>query len=195
MYKSLIYRNIFIYRLLMNLIYFGKYKRRFERINKLIKTDTKNVIELCFGDTYIAEFCKKMDIQWRGYDLNENFVTHAKKKGFNAFEKNIAIDDKFLKCDTYIIIGSLYQFKDKGRDLIRKMIESSKQVIISEPVENLSATKGIIGYIAKKSTNAGNGHEEFRYDEQSFIAMMDTLKVQYKIISIDKDILIEIQND
>ena len=179
----------------MNLIYFGKYKRRFERINRLIKTDAKNVIELCFGDVYIADYCNKKDIHWTGYDLNENFVAHAKKLGFNAFEQNIVIDDEFLKCDTYIIIGSLYHFKDKGSDLIRKMIESSKHVIISEPIKNLSAAKGIIGYIARKSTNAGNGHEEFRYNEQSFIAMMDKLRVRYKIISMDKDILIEIHND
>jgi len=195
MYQSLIYRNIFIYRLLMNLIYLGKYKRRFERINNLIGYKTKSVIELCFGDTYIAEYCKKKGIHWTGYDLNENFVEHAQKSGFNAFQKNISTTDEFLKCDTYIIIGSLYQFKDRGSDLIRQMIGSAKQVIISEPVKNLSAAKGVIGYIARKSANAGNGHEEFRYTEQSFIEMMDKLNVPYRIISSDKDILIEIHND
>ena len=179
---------------MMNLIYFGKYKRRFENIYSLLKKEkTSNVIELCFGDTYIANFCKKNGIQWTGYDLNENFVAHAKRNHFNGLNEDIIKLDEFLKCDTYIMIGSLYHFKDDGVDLIRKMIQSSKQVIISEPIKNLSSTKGIIGFVARRSANTGKGHEVFRYNETSFIEMIEKLNVKYTVVAIDRDILIEIK--
>lgn len=193
--QSLIYNNIFVYRLLMNVLYLGKYNRRFERIIKIIKnSNSTNIIELCFGDTYIAEYCKKNDIHWTGYDLNESFVNRAKKLNHNAILKDITSIDQFNKCDTSIIIGSLYHFKEEAISIIRKMIQSSKQVIISEPIKNLTSSDGIIGFIAKKSTNAGKGNETFRFSKESFIKMIDELKIPYKIISIDKDILIEINN-
>lgn len=195
MAESLVYKNIYFYRLLMNLIYLGKYKRRFDRINNRINSNTGQVIELCFGDTYIARYCRKNNIQWKGYDLNENFVAHAKKLGYNAYKDDITKFDEFEKCDTYIMIGSLYHFKDAGIELLRKMIKASKQVIVSEPIKNLSSTKGIIGFIAKRSANAGKGQETFRYNETSFIKLMDELNIEYKILSKDKDILIEIINE
>jgi len=195
MTQSLVYKNICIYRLLMNVLYLGKYKRRFERINSIINKNTKNVIEYCFGDIYIARFCKNRNIQWTGYDLNKNFVKYAKKHGYAAINEDITKFSNFPNCDTCIIIGSLYHFNNECFDLLQKMIKSSKQIIISEPIKNLSSSKGIIGYIAKRSANVGKGQEVFRFNEKSLIELIHKLNVKYKIISIDKDIIIEIIND
>lgn len=195
MKKSIIYWNISFYRLLMSVLYLGKYKRRFERINALLKPTTDTVIELCFGDIYIAEYCKKNGIDWKGYDINEHFVRNATRLNYNAILKDVNELNAFEKCDTYIIIGSLYHFKDNSAEILRKMIASSSQVIISEPIKNISTVKGFIGSIASLFTNAGNGIENFRFNETTFLAMLDKLGSNYKIVSIDKDILIQITND
>lgn len=179
----------------MYVLYLGKYRRRFERINALLIPNTNAVIELCFGDIFIAEYCKKKGIDWKGYDINEHFVRNATRLNYNAILKDINELSVFEKCDTYIIIGSLYHFKDNSVEILRKMIASSRQVIISEPIKNISTVKGFIGSIASLFTNAGNGNENFRFNETTFLAMLDTLNSNYKIVTIDKDILIQITND
>jgi len=179
----------------MCILYLGKYKKRFCKINELIKPDTNSVVELCFGDICIAEHCQKIGINWKGYDINPLFVKNAINAGHNAIVKDIETFDNFDTCDTCVMMGSLYHFKDKSADIVNRMIAVSKQVIISEPIKNLSLAKGVIGYIARKSASVGKGSEEFRFNETTFLAMLDSLNVNYKIISIDKDILIEITND
>ena len=179
----------------MSVLYVGKYKRRFKRINALLKPKPNTVIELCFGDIYIAEHCKKNGIEWKGYDINERFVNNATKHHYNAILKDVNELDVFEKCDTYIITGSLYHFKNNSIEILRKMIASSRQVIISEPIKNISTAKGFVGTIASRFTNAGNGNEKFRFNETTFLTMLNELNANYKIITIDKDILIQITND
>ena len=193
MKQSIIYSNIYIYRLLMNVLYFGQYKKRFKNVVELIQPNTNSVIELCFGDTFIAKYCQSNGICWKGFDLNEKFVASAIHLGLDAYVQDIMLLPEFPKCHTYIITGSLYHFKEKSAELIHKLMAVSEQVIISEPIKNLSTKKGLIGFIARKSGNAGKGTEAFRFDETSFLQMMDSLHIHYKVISIDKDILIQIK--
>jgi Methionine biosynthesis protein MetW len=195
MSKSLIYRNIFFYRILMNILYLGRYKYRFDKIIKIIRPDSTSVVELCFGDTCIAQYCVKNQIQWTGFDLNENFVSNAIKQNLNAVKKDILSIDQFPSCDTYIMIGSLYHFREQSIEILKKMVSSANQVIISEPIKNLSNMNGLVGFIAKKSANAGKGEEHFRYNQRTFLDLIDQLGVKYRIVSVDKDILIEINND
>ena len=77
---SIVYSHIFIYRMLMNVIYTGSYKKRFDAIMKCIATyKPGTVLELCFGDTIIANYCKQKNINWFGIDINETFVNRATK--------------------------------------------------------------------------------------------------------------------
>jgi hypothetical protein len=179
----------------MNLLYFGKYSMRFKKIISLFNKNTKSVVELCFGDIYIARYCGQKGIQWTGYDMNDNFIHYAKKNKCNAIKRDITTVMNWPPSDVCIIMGSLYHFKDAGRELIKKMIQSSRQVIISEPIKNVSSARGLLGFIAKRSANAGKGHEVFRFDEMSFITMISSLNVTYRIISLDKDIIVEISHD
>jgi len=197
--KSIIYENIYIYRVVMNLLYSLKYKTRFNDIVNLIKKSDKKVLELCFGDTIIAEECRKRNIFWTGYDINEYFIRNAKKKGLNAILADISQIERFPRADICIISGSLYHFILEIDLLLRKMLDASPKIIISEPIENLSSQKNIIGAISKILTNAGKGHENFRFDKNSIIEILnkysDSHQFSYKIVSSKRDILIEISND
>ncbi len=199
MKTSIIYRNIHIYRLVMNILYSMKYKKRFTDILSLFDNEDKSVLELCFGDTIIAQECKKRNILWIGFDINKYFVNTAKLKGFNAIQADLATLDSFPKADVCIMCGSLYHFNDDLESLFAKMLKSSHKIIISEPIENISSQKGIIGKISRILTNAGKGDENFRFNQTSIIETLNKYsQIQhftFKTISIKRDILIEINYD
>ena len=193
--KSLIYYNIHIYRLVMNFLYAFHYRRRFQNIINLIDPHDSIILELCFGDIFIAEFCRKTSRAWMGYDLNESFVRNALKKGFKAFQSDIEKLEKLPDCDLCIMIGSLYHFYPDVKDLFKKIRNCSKRFILSEPVKNLTHKKGVVQLLSRLLTNAGKGEESFRFNESSLIETIEKLKIelkyQYRIISNQKDMILE----
>jgi len=174
--RSFVYRNIFIYRAVMNFLYMGAYPKRFEPVVAEIKKlpTGRKVLELCFGDTYIADFCKRHGYPWIGLDINEHFVNHAQKAGFDARTSDLTQELELPKSAVCVIIGSLYHFNSKIEDILKKMFQAANVVIISEPVQNFSANTGVIGWFARRGANAGKGHEPFRFDRGSFRSMLET---------------------
>jgi len=116
--------------------------------------------------------------------------------GYNAMNKDIILMDKLPKNDVCIMAGSLYHFIDNIELILEKMLKSSRKVIISEPIKNLSNNK-YIGFFAKKSANAGNGEENFRFTENSFLSTLDkykkSLSFKYEVIKKDRDILVVLE--
>ncbi len=192
---SLVYKNIYLYRIVMNILYGMKYKKRFDDIVDLLNENDENIIELCFGDIYIAEYAKKSNKKWIGLDINDEFILYATKEGYNAIKKDI-ITDALPKGDVCIMAGSLYHFIDNIELVLKKMLGSSNKIIISEPVKNLSNNK-YIGFLAQKSADAGNGNEAFRFTENSFIKTLEKYKenlhFEYETIKKTRDILVVLQ--
>ncbi|MCE3277969.1 MAG: hypothetical protein K0S44_160 [Bacteroidetes bacterium] len=179
----------------MNLLYKGEYLKRFKAVIKLLKE--KNAIELCFGDTYIADHCFKNKISWKGYDINAGFVEHAKSKGYNAELSDLNTIPGLEKAEVCIITGSLYHFHSGLEALIKKMFESAPRILISEPVINLSDQTGIIGKLAKRSASVKGKEQEFRYTETTLIKELESLsnKLNFTFTirdRISKDIIIEL---
>jgi hypothetical protein len=196
MHTSVIYHNIHIYRLVMHILYLFKYRRRFHDVLKLISKNEGTILELCFGDIYIAEQCRTRGIEWTGVDINDGFVKYASDRGHNAYCCDLMKLHEFPVADVCIMMGSLYHFYEDIESLLLKMLNSAPLVIISEPIRNLSSKKGLIGKISRKLTNAGRGQEPLRFDRDTMIDMLNTysrkLKFRYHIVSMKKDIIIEI---
>ncbi len=180
----------------MNILYSFRYKQRFCDVIALFSEQDKIVTELCFGDIYIANYCSKNNILWQGFDINNYFVSYALKNNFSATNIDISQMQSFPKADVCIMIGSLYHFHNEAESMLLKMLNCAPKIILSEPIINLSSGKGIIGFLAKKFTNAGKGTEAFRYNKKSILKTLnrltEKLKFKYKIIHIQRDILIEI---
>lgn len=195
MKQSLVYKNIYLYRSILNVIYLGLYRSRFKKITYLLK-GTDSVVDLCFGDIYIAKYCKKHNINWIGYDLNPSFVDYAIKKGYNACCKDILSIDSFPKCSVCIIQGSLYHFNSNLNELFTLIFNSTNRIIISEPIRNLSSEDGLIGQIAKKSANVGKGNEVFRFTKETFIQMLEEYRYrndfEYTVVYQGRDIVVDI---
>ena len=176
--RSFVYRNIFIYRFVMNILYLGKYKSRFNRVIQHIKAYPTGirVLELCFGDIYLAEFCKATGYSWTGLDINTDFVNTAKKRGFDARQADLKLAKQLPEADVCVMMGSLYHFHSQVDLLLSMMFQASQTVVLSEPVSNLSSRKNWIGLLARRAANAGNGHEVFRYNKRSFLDMLEDSK-------------------
>ena len=196
---SIIYRHILLYRAIMNALYFGHYKKRFNDITALFEQEDRRVVELCFGDIYIASHCRKTGKAWIGYDMNTSFVAHAIGKGFTAQAVDLFIVESLPAADVCIIAGSLYHFHHSLDKLFLLMLASAPKIIISEPVSNWTSRQGWVGKVSASLTNAGKGQEHFRFNRESLIQILDYYKKKYKfsyeIQSEGKDVLIKIAHE
>lgn len=169
----------------MQLLYKGQYHKRYKKLFPVLKA--KKITELCFGDTIVAQYCKENNIGWTGYDVNLPFVKNAQKNNFNAIQQDILKVEAFEKADICLIIGSLYHFHQSLELLLKKMFDCASVIIISEPIKNLTQSKGIIGKLAKGSTDI-NGQQNFRFNEQTLIQKLEELQLRlnFKIEVIEK---------
>lgn len=186
----------------MNFLYTGGYRQRFNEVINQLKDLPPNskILELCFGDTHIASFCRKHGYGWKGLDLNRHFVNHAKVLGFDAAEADLMTCEVLPQADVCIMIGSFYHFHSHASLILHKMLVAAKVIILSEPVSNLSSSPGILGFFAKRAGNAGKGDEIFRYDTSSFMNMLkeNSMLLNFKITSsgrFKKDLIIKLEKN
>jgi hypothetical protein len=183
----------------MNLLYLGKYKQRFKAVIQQLSAFRPGsvVLELCFGDIYVAEFCRNNGFQWHGLDVNDHFIKQAQRRGFDAQKADLQSLEVYPRADVCVMMGSLYHFHPHTSGVLKKMLQASDIVVISEPVLNLSSEKGLIGFFAKRAANAGKGHETFRYNARSFLTMLESNshELSYTINTIEyqgKDIIVKL---
>lgn len=183
---AFIYKNVFVYRMLMQLLYKGQYKQRYKKIIPFLRAN--KITELCFGDSIIAEYCRQNNIEWTGYDINLPFVKHAKKNNLNAIKGDIVTLEKFEQADICLLIGSLYHFHESLEIVFEKMFSCAPVIIISEPIKNLTQNKGIIGKLAKGSSDINGLEQNFRFNEQTLIQKLEelSLKFNFKIELLEK---------
>jgi len=106
-------------------------------------------------------------------DINEAFVSNALKAGYKAEVANIKGKTEFPQADICVIAGSLYHFQETELVVfLEKVFRSSNRLIISEPVLNLTSSKGFLGRIAGRLSRTKLGEVPFRYDSKS---LTDTL--------------------
>lgn len=196
MKTSLIYSNIHVYRFVMNLLYKGAYRERFTNIIELVHPETRSLCELCFGDTFIAEWCRSKGIQWTGIDINHRLCDRARKLGFNALQGDIS-SLELPEADVYVMAGALYHFHRDLSSLFNSILHRTNRFILLEPVRNLSSEPGVIGWWARRSANPGTGHAAFRYDKQSLLAAVHEqqrrIGFELRLVSCDRDLLLDIQ--
>jgi hypothetical protein len=158
----------------MNLLYRGRYRKRFHCVENCL--GQSDVVELCFGDIYLARFCKKNKLKWTGYDINPDFVKHARRREYNAICADISKLEQFEPAGNCVMMGSFYHFFDNFEEILAKMLTCADRIIISEPVKNISAGKGVVGKIAQSSSDVGEGREAFRFNEKTLTGTLDLYK-------------------
>lgn len=180
---SFVYRNLFAYRLVLNILFLGRYKQRFRKITALINPKQENrVVELCFGDIYIAQWCKQHGVDYVGLDINPHFVSVANQRGYRVHLADLREQALIPTGDVAVMMGSLYHFNDILDELIARIMASCPRFLISEPIKNWASRDDIFGRIAKNSANAGQGEEAFRFNEKTLIEELEKIsKGRYSI--------------
>lgn len=195
---SLVYRHILIYRLAMNLLYKLKYRQRFRDMIEQIDAVDRRVLELCFGDTYIAKFCQASGRSWQGLDINPHFVRLAQKNGFHAERADLLTLSPLPPADVCIISGSLYHFIDHLEEIFAKMLAAAPKIILSEPISNLSDSDSWLGRLAKKAAKAGKGDATQRFNRERLLEALNRLQDQfsfhYWVIKETRDLLVVIRH-
>ncbi len=196
MRRSIIYRNLELYRLVMNLLYKGRYRARFERVCALIRATDSTVLELCFGDVAVAEDCRRHGKRWTGLDLSDVFVAHAVGRGFDARQADILQAAAWPASDLCIMMGSLYHFKAHLPALFRRIHDTSPRFVLSEPVRNWTHANGFCRFLARALTCAGTREETFRFDEAALTQTLEELKAEsgfeYRVVHVDRDMIVEV---
>ncbi len=196
MIGSVIYRRLWLYRGVMTLLYKGRYRARFARVAALLRDEDQTVLELCFGDVAIAEYCRSHGKSWIGLDVSDAFVAYAAKRGFDARKEDVARARALPACDACVMMGSLYHFREDLPGLFRRIKAASGRFLLSEPVRNWTNSRGLLRFLARKSTRVGQKEETFRFDAPSLIGALDGLKAgvgfDYRIVSVARDMIVEV---
>lgn len=196
MSTSVVYANIRSYRLVMNALYGGKYRRRFEDIVALLDRDVRSVCDLCFGDTVIAEWCRARGVVWTGVDLNDAFCDAAEAGGHRVIRGSV-FDVDLPPADVFVMAGSLYHFHARLPELFDRIWARTNRFVLSEPVRNLSSMRGPIGWWARRSANAGEGHATFRFTEASLFGALRAEQARSGLdlhtVAIGRDALVDLR--
>ena len=190
---SLVYSDIRLYRSVMQILYSGRYRKRFEDITALIPAGTRSVCDLCFGDTAIADWCRSQGVEWTGVDLNTSFCARARRLGYRVIEGDL-MTMELPPADVFVMAGSLYHFHDRLEALCDRVWARTGTFVVSEPVRNLSASRGPVGWWARRSANPGNAHAAFRYDDTTLTEALGQqglrLGLTMRVVSVGRDMLV-----
>ena len=162
--SNLIYKNKFLYRILIKGLYGKNYLSRYKSIQKYI-SEGYTVTDVCSGDCALYFNALKGLNKYVAVDINSFGITNH---GIKQLKINI-INDEIPSSDYVVMQGSLYQFYPHHKNIVDKLILSAKKkIIITEPILNLASSNNfIISSIAKYMTNQGTGFKDFRFSKDS----------------------------
>lgn len=196
MSRSIIYRHVRLYRLVMTLLYQGRYRERFRRVCELIRPSDKRVLELCFGDVFIAEHCRRAGASWTGLDCSEEFVASAVRRGYDARRADLLREEALPACDLCVVMGSLYQFHAGLDALFARMKAASSRLVISEPVRNWTHANALLRALARTLTRTDARSETFRFTEDSLRNTLEELGGRigftHRVVSVARDMIVEV---
>jgi hypothetical protein len=173
--QSLIYKYIFLYRLLLRLLYRNKQEDRFTAIFDFCELhQIRSIVELCFADTQVADWAYLTNRDWQGFDISSVAVRRASKLGYRANECDVKKLLMLPESDVSIMIGSLYQFKEDFDQVLDLMLSNSGVAIISEPTTNVANSNSVLKFLVGLTTRTGYGAENFRFTKLEFETLIET---------------------
>jgi SAM-dependent methyltransferase len=166
--KSLIYRSPRAYELVMLLLYRQHYRVRQGALAEHIPPGS-SVVEACCGTgTLYSKHLRHRSVRYTGLDLNPVFVARLQGQGIDSRLWDMRSAEPLPEADYVVMQASLYHFlPDPGPIVDRMLSAAGEQVIIAEPIHNLTSEHPRLSRMFAALTDAGAGPERQRFDERS----------------------------
>ena len=177
MAAGLIYRSPALYELAMLGLYGRHYPARYRAVAELIPPRS-SVLDLCCGPAVLYErYLRRKFVEYTGLDINETFVRRLKRRGVRAELWDLRGDAPLPPADSVVMQASLYHFLPDPLPLLGHMLEAAQsQVIIAEPVRNLSSSRlPLLAPLARRLTDPGVGSQPHRFTEPALDDLMTSL--------------------
>lgn len=168
--KSPVYWSATVYDLMMKVLY-GGYHHEQEEVAKWIPNGA-SVVDVCCGTARLyRDFLQKKRCQYLGLDFNGHFVMAARRQGIHAKLFNL-LTEEVPPADYVVMCSSFYHFYRRQGETLPKLLRAAgRALIISEPVQNLSASSvKPLARLANWLTNPGVGDYDYRFDLEQFRA-------------------------
>ncbi|HEY8746744.1 MAG TPA: class I SAM-dependent methyltransferase [Tepidisphaeraceae bacterium] len=169
MSTSLIYRSPAVYEAVMLALYGRFYHARSRTIAALVP-DGAQVLELCCGPANLyRRHLKQKSVSYHGLDINPGFIKHLIKLGATGQVADLQLLQTLPPADYVIMQASLYHFLPDPSSIVDRMLNAArKQVIIAEPIRNLSSSGiPILSKLARRHTDPGSGAHQQRFTPDS----------------------------
>jgi len=127
------YKSPVIYNLLIRIGRKSTLSQRYHKISDEVG-ESKTVFELGCGTGLLYPFLDQ-SCDYIGWDLNQKFVEHCKKRGLKCFEKDIFDFEDYPENDTIILCDVLHHLPRKSKLLVNEALKRTNKLIVVEPYE------------------------------------------------------------
>jgi SAM-dependent methyltransferase len=172
MTAGLVYRNPLIYEAVMLVLYGPHYFERSRTIAALIPPGS-SVLDLCCGPgTLYHRYLRQKNVSYTGLDINRGFIECLRRRGAEGMVCDLAATSTLPEADYVVMQASLYHFlPDPSAIVDRMMAAARRQVLIAEPIRNLSDSSiRVVALAARGMTDPGTGRQASRFNEQTLDA-------------------------
>jgi hypothetical protein len=179
---GLVYRSALGYELVMRALYGRHYADRLRAVAEHVPPGA-SVLELCPGPGALyVRHLRRRGGAYTAIDVNVRFVARLRRLGAHALVRDLGQGADLPGADVVIMQASLYHFLPDADAMVDRMVAAARQrVIVAEPIRNLSTSAiPLLGSLSRRSTDAGAGGHEQRFDEESF----DDLMARYADVTI-----------
>lgn len=166
---SFIYRSSSLYELAMLALYGRHYGSRYRAIAELVPGGS-SVLDLCCGPALLYHrYLRHKSVRYTGLDVNAKFIDRLTRRGASGQVLDLRSEKALPEADYLIMQAGLYHFLPDPSPIMDRMLRAARrQVIISEPIRNLSSSDSrLLALVVKLLTDPGVGNHSQRFNETS----------------------------
>ncbi len=175
---GLIYRSAALYEIAMLLLYGRFYVERYRALAGLVPIGS-SVLDVCCGPaTLYHRYLRSKSVSYVGLDINERFIRRLLHRGAGGFVWDLRTNEPLPAADYVVMQASLYHFLPDAVPVVDRMLRAArKQVIIAEPIHNLTTGRSrLLSSLSRRFTDPGSGEQGRRFTETSLRELFSNYK-------------------
>ena len=164
--KSIFYRFPLLYILGLKWIHKSNFSKRYQYISNFVR-EGDLVLEPGCGPAILAEFLPQGS-HYKGFDTNQHFVNHAKKRHSGVYLGDVLNINDYSKASVVVVCDVLHHINPADRKkFIQNCYHPADEIfIICDPGKKINHTPNILYPIWKRLTewSEKDGTNDFKYE-------------------------------